>query len=231
MCNCNIESVTRKHLPHVYDYYDTSNSDEDCPGNPWPSLPVGVQADPADEASTSKTVFNCIDCKPPDGVHVQHDRLVRFVDYMQNKIATLPTTRKNKDAWSATYRSFHQFLLSEDCKRELCILFQTSNVSPSCDRLATQVVFKINELVIARRANSIRQRQAHNHSTLTDALSEISDAGNANFIRYIAGACLSIITKRRRVKASLTLPIPLIHLKDDMLMLSEDHWQSEDFGS
>ena len=82
----------------------------------------------------------------------------------------------------------------------MCILFKTSNVSPPCNRYATQVVFKINELVIARRADSVRQSQAHNQNTSTDDCSEISDAGKAK-VRYIAGACLSTVTKRLKVKA------------------------------
>ena len=91
--------------------------------------------------------MDSIDCRPPDGVNFKQTRLVNFVDLIQRKLEPLlPGTGKTKDTWSQAYRAFHQFLVSDTYKRELCILFQPSLVTPACSRFATRLAFQINEI-------------------------------------------------------------------------------------
>ena len=75
-------------------------------------------------------------------------------------------------------------------------MFQPSLVTPACNRLATRLAFQINEILVARRADSISQGHESKEKYVSSKL-EMSDAGTAK-IRYVAGACLSTIIIRLR---------------------------------
>lgn len=232
MRNYNIECATLKHLPHVYNFYQTCNSDdtfhenfscchsttwagnqtsddsapvsEHFSANPWPSIDyinksTSVDVAPRETAET-EDLMNELDCQPPDGVVIPQNRLVYFVAFIQQKLnSVLPAAGKNKDAWSDACRKFHQFLLSDEYKKQLCLLFETVSVTPACNGFATQLAFNMNDVMVARRADEIRQCQA-TQGNCAQALSDMSDAGKAK-VRYVAGACLATVSRRLRSKA------------------------------
>ena len=226
--NYNTESATMKHLPHVYEFYRTTSQDEplledlsccrmskreDDEGeegnvdrdadstteNPWPSS-ADIDEMPSTSSTVSGGLMDRITCKPPDGVQIDQTRLVQFVNVIQQKLDTLlPGTGKNKDAWSQAYRSFHQYLVSDEFKGQICTMFQTLSVTPACNKFAIRLAFQVNEILVAEKAEGISKTQEAKNQATGKQL-DMSDAGKAK-IRYLAGACLSTIGKRQRSKA------------------------------
>lgn len=216
---------TLKHLPQVYNFYEKLNmvhyfqacchsvarvwnqfanenadSREQSNGNPWFNVDYTASLEEPHPDPHNEDLINDIDCTPPDGLVVPRNRLLCFISYIQRKLnSLLPPAGKNKESWSVAYRLFHQFLLSTECKKQICLLLSTNTVSPACNGFATRFAFKIHDVTVARRADEVRQDQ-NTKEKYASAVSDITDAGKVK-IRYIAGACLATVSKRLKSKA------------------------------
>ena len=217
-----------KHLPHVYDFYESCNQkdnlfqDMSCchsafqdeqqiletnlsgnsepPNavNPWAGADVLNQA--TSQLSCSDDVmFDLSDCPPPAGIHVDNERLLEFAGSIESKLCTiLPRDGQSKDAWASAFRLFHTYLLSNEYKQLLIKLFQTGTVSPAGNRYATKLAFGVHHALVASRAEAIKGRM--DTAGKYNVEQPLSDIAKAK-IRYIAGACLSRVTTRLRSRA------------------------------
>ena len=172
--------------------------------NPWSAADTLNKTNSVNElpGSSPEVTFDLCDCQPPEGVTVKQEMLVRFVNIIYTTlIFLLPGNGQSKDTWASAFRKFHQYLLSDEYKQHLCLLFQTPFVSPVCNRYATKLVFSIHHAVVAARANTIRQDQ-ENKGQCTDSpgVPQLTSVAKAK-VRYVAGACLSAITTRLRKRA------------------------------
>ena len=218
-----------KHLPHVYGFYQACNNDcmlfddlsccrptiqdgnrtgeKNIPTTTLPTVNPWAEADVLNQCSSvpscsDDVTFDLSDCPPPESITVEQERLVHFVGNIYSKVnAILPRDGQNKDAWASAFRLFHQYLLSVEYKQLLCLLFQTSTVSPVCNKYATKLTFSVHHAIVAARAETIRE-QKENAGECKEApkVQEMSDIAKAK-IRYVAGACLSRITTRLRSRA------------------------------
>ena len=222
--NYNPNCANIKHLPQVYQFYDACDregagvpvnslsccrptvigSNRTGPANP----PIQPLVDPWAEASRDPLpilqehadLFDLSECPLPEGVVVNQERLQQYVGCIHDKInSILPHDGQNKDAWASAFRSFHKFLLSLEYKQYLCVLFETSHVSPVCNRYATKLAFSMHHAIVAARAEAIRARNEHAEKNNV-ACPELSDIAKAK-VRYVAGVCMSRITSRLRSKA------------------------------
>ena len=222
--------ATIKHLPHVYEFYDTcdiegtgvSVDDFSCcrpeaedgnrtgpaipPTTDEPSVDPWANVSQLSRSSPSQPqhddMFDLSECPPPEGITVNQERLVQYVGSMHDTVsALLPRDGQGKDAWASAFRLFHQYLLSVEYKQRLCLLFETTSVSPVCNRYATKLAFSVHHAIVAARADAIRERNENAGKCSESPKShDLSDIAKAK-IRYLAGACMSRITTRLRGKA------------------------------
>lgn len=219
-----------KHLPQVYDFYEACDNDgtgvsvddfsccrpmtedgnrtertiqpttDESSLDPWKDVSQVSQS--SSDQPHYDDMFDLSECPPPEGVTVNQERLVQYVSTIHDTVSTiLPRDGQNKDAWASAFRSFHQYLLSVEYKQRLCLLFETSSVSPVCNRYATKLAFSVHHAIVKARADAIQEKSEDAGKCREEPKStDLSDIAKAK-IRYLAGACMSRITTRLRGKA------------------------------
>ncbi|MES9883008.1 MAG: hypothetical protein ABW185_19240 [Sedimenticola sp.] len=129
---------------------------------------------------------------------INAEKLNAHVGVIQKTLIDLHT----KDATTQTYKELNTFLLSDSHMSMLRDLFESDTISKAQNKYATKLVFRLDSQLVERQAAAIAssQRVTANACHTSEQQCTLTDAAKAK-IRYVAGACLSTITGRLRVKA------------------------------
>ena len=170
--------------------------------HPWADVSQVSQSYASQPQHDDTCMFDPSECPSPEGITVNQERLVQYVGSMYDSVSELlPRDGQGKGDWESAFRLFHQYLLFVEYKQRLCLLFETTSVSPVCNRYATKLAFSVHHAIVAARADAITEINENAGQCSESRKSpDLSDIAKAK-IRYSAGACMSRITTRLRGKA------------------------------